>query len=325
MNSKYEKYFDEDINSRNHLNIKTNFLSSTEYNIKNYINENNNESESDTFDKPKRRSINDKKGRTFICKICNKSYLSYSALYTHCKGKHNSTDVSDRARGRPRKNTENYLKERTKYNPLDKSYFLKKERTGITEIYDFEDCIINAFNIIYDKSNYQIRERNNKKKMIEYQKVYEHPFLGKFLVNKHDRNKKIYNEYEISDKVFMHYLNKMSLYVNPNYFVKLITFITLFREFINISNRKNLMNDIDEDLFVQYKKYKMESEYTSCNCAEEIPDYCNDFINNFLESDINLFNFNKIESIDLTQNFCSWIYDNNFTTLRLSLILRNNL
>ena len=43
MNSKYEKYFDEDINSRNHLNIKTNFLSSTEYNIKNYINENNNE------------------------------------------------------------------------------------------------------------------------------------------------------------------------------------------------------------------------------------------------------------------------------------------
>ena len=127
MNSKYEKYFDEDINSRNHLNIKTNFLSSTEYNIKNYINENNNESESDTFDKPKRRSINDKKGRTFICKICNKSYLSYSALYTHCKGKHNSTDVSDRARGRPRKNTENYLKERTKYNPLDKSYFLKKK------------------------------------------------------------------------------------------------------------------------------------------------------------------------------------------------------
>ena len=123
----------------------------------------------------------------------------------------------------------------------------------------------------------------------------------------------------------MHYLNKMSLYVNPNYFVKLITFITLFREFINISNRKNLMNDIDEDLFVQYKKYKMESEYTSCNCAEEITDYCNDFINNFLESDINLFNFNKIESIDLTQNFCSWIYDNNFTTLRLSLILRNNL
>ena len=126
MNSKYEKYFDEDINSRNILNIKTNFLSSTDYNIKNYINENNNESESDTFDKPKRRSLNDKKGRSFICKICNKSYLSYSALYTHCKGKHNSTDVSDRARGRPRKNTENYLKERAKYNPLDKSYFLKK-------------------------------------------------------------------------------------------------------------------------------------------------------------------------------------------------------
>ena len=30
--------------------------------------------------------------------------------------------------------------------------------------------------------------------MIEYQKVYEHPFLGKFLLSKHDRNLKINNE-----------------------------------------------------------------------------------------------------------------------------------
>lgn len=36
----------------------------------------------------KRRSKNDNVGRTFVCG-CGKSYLSYPALYTHIKQKHN--------------------------------------------------------------------------------------------------------------------------------------------------------------------------------------------------------------------------------------------
>ena len=328
MNSKYENYFKGDIDSEKSFNIKKNYLTTenNEYDFKNLNTKKDNivnilDIDYEKLENLKRKEKNKKKERTFICKICYKSYLSYPALYTHCKQKHNTNDISDRARGRPRKNLSNPLKERAKYNPLDKTYFEKDERTGITEIYDFENCIIDAFNSIYDNSNSQIKERNIKKKMIEYQKVYEHPFLGKFLLSKHDRNLKINNEYEISDIVFMDYLNKMSLFVNPIYFVKLIIFVTLFREFVNISNRKYLINE--DEFFIQYKKYKIEPEYTSCNCAEEIPDFCNDFINNFLESDKKLFNFNKEESIDLTQNFCSWMYDNNFTTLRLSLIPSN--
>ena len=44
-----------------------------------------------------------------------------------------------------------------------------------------------------------------------------------------------------------------------------------------------------------------------------------------LECDKLSFGFRKEESIDLTQNICSWLYDNNFTTLKLSLILKNDL
>ncbi len=325
MNQDQQNIIDPNLQYQNMLNMNIPFTNLQNQFQTPIIQENNQDqlskNESEEGKKGKRRSKNETQGRTFICKLCEKSYLSYPALYTHCKQKHNTNDISDRARGRPRKNLSNPLKERAKYNPLDKTYFEKDERTGITEIYDFENCIIDAFNIIYDNSNSQIKERNIKKKMIEYQKVYEHPFLGKFLLSKHDRNLKINNEYEISDIVFMDYLNKMSLFVNPIYFVKLIIFVTLFREFVNISNRKYLINE--DEFFIQYKKYKIEPEYTSCNCAEEIPDFCNDFINNFLESDKKLFNFNKEESIDLTQNFCSWMYDNNFTTLRLSLIPSN--
>lgn len=59
--------------------------------------------------KNKRRSKNEKNGRTYICE-CGKDYLSYPALYTHIKTKHggknpNGTNQpsSSRARGRPKK------------------------------------------------------------------------------------------------------------------------------------------------------------------------------------------------------------------------------
>lgn len=42
--------------------------------------------------KSKRRSKNDSEGRNFKCNLCEKSYLSYPALYTHKKTKHPDAD-----------------------------------------------------------------------------------------------------------------------------------------------------------------------------------------------------------------------------------------
>jgi len=60
--------------------------------------------------KHKRRSKNEKEGRIHVCHECGKGYLSYPALYTHMKTKHegmkpNKADkvVSSKSRGRPKK------------------------------------------------------------------------------------------------------------------------------------------------------------------------------------------------------------------------------
>jgi len=66
----------------------------------------------DAAGKSKRRSKNDVDGRDFKCKYCEKTYLSYPALYTHMKQKHSkgpdgevrTPPTSGRGRGRPRKN-----------------------------------------------------------------------------------------------------------------------------------------------------------------------------------------------------------------------------
>ena len=61
-------------------------------------------------------------------------------------------------------------------------------------------------------------------------------------------------------------------------------------------------------------------EYTQDNNAEDAPDISNEFVTEFLETDPSFFDFQKDEVIEITQNFCQWLYDNNFTCSKLSLI-----
>lgn len=57
--------------------------------------------------KGKRRSKNEPEGRNYRCKQCDKTYLSYPALYTHIKTKHVAPGTGSlhtgRGRGRPKK------------------------------------------------------------------------------------------------------------------------------------------------------------------------------------------------------------------------------
>ena len=61
-----------------------------------------------TIGKHKRRTKVNTEVRTFKCQYCEKTYLSYPALYTHMKAKHASPHESlpsgsGRSRGRPKK------------------------------------------------------------------------------------------------------------------------------------------------------------------------------------------------------------------------------
>ena len=122
------------------------------------------------------------------------------------------------------------------------------------------------------------------------------------------------NLHEITDTIFINYLNKMSTFCNQEYYIELIKFVTLFREHINIVN-------INKENFGTIK------EYTEIEDAENIPNYCNSFINEFLfpKGDDSEFILSKDECIDLIQNICFWMYDNNFTSSRIEKLKTNNI
>ena len=261
----------------------------------------------------RRRSKKELEGRNYICKMCSKSYLSYPALYTHYKQKHNTNNSSGRGRGRPKKATPDTNNDKNAYNPQNTTFFSKEERTGKTDPEkEINNCIDEAFNDLYniEKKN-RIDERNLK----FYNNINEHPFLSKFKQDPHDINKSLGDEHQFADLVFIQYLNKMSEYCNPTYYKKLIEFVTLFREHSNIINaHKNRDNDNGKD-----------KEYTEFNDAEDVPDSSNEFITDFLDPETKNadLGFNREESIELTQNLCFWMYENNFTCSKLSLINEN--
>ena len=255
----------------------------------------------------KRRSKSEVEGRTHECKLCNKSYLSYPALYTHYKLKHNTNNSSGRGRGRPKKEQNESEVEKSKFNPTNSTFFSKEERTGKVEPSEISNLIDIAFSELYSEEN---KKRNEQREMKHYDSVDEHPFLSQFKQDPHYTNKSVVNEHEIADVVLIDYLNKMSIFCNNQYYIKLIKFVTLFREHVNIFNSK-----------LDRNKYG-EKEYTKIKDAEDVPDCSNEFITDFMHPEGNEvdFGFTKDESIDLTQNLCYWMYENNFTCSKLSLI-----
>ena len=268
----------------------------------------------DNTKKLKRRSKREVVGRNYICKLCSKSYLSYPALYTHYKQKHNTNNSSGRGRGRPKKSILDINEEKNQYNPQNQSFFSKEERTGKTSPdNEINNCIDEAFNDLY---NIEKKNRIEDRKIKFYNSVDEHPFLSKFKKEPHEINKPLSDEHSFADLVLIDYLNKMSKFCNPNYYVKLIKFVTLFREHVNMINfikNKDNVNGNDQD-------------YTEYNDAEDVPDSSNEFITDFIdpEGKNEDLGYSKDECIDLTQNLCHWMYENNFTCSKLSLINEKN-
>ena len=302
--------------SNNHFNSETNLqnnISQQNQSQENQEQMQDNEKSEDSEEERKnqkilkRRSKSEVEGRTHECKLCNKSYLSYPALYTHYKLKHNTNNSSGRGRGRPKKEQNENEVEKIKYNPINSTFFSKEERTGKVEVSKINDCIDIAFSELYNEAN---KKRNELREMKYYDSINFHPFLNKFKLDKHNINQNVICGHIIADVVLIEYLNKMSMFCNEQYYIKLIKFVTLFREHVNIFNANEDKN-----------KYGV-LEYTTIKDAEDVPDCSNEFITDFLHPEGNEtdFGFTKEESIDLTQNLCYWMYENNFTCSKLSLI-----
>jgi len=127
----------------------------------------------------------------------------------------------------------------------------------------------------------------------------EHPLLKEI----ESQNSQPLEVNAICDKIFALYVEEFFKVTNKQYFIFLVKFVTLFRECIN-----NFRKSEDPNL-----------DYTQNETSDNVPDLCNEFITEFMENNDN-FGLDPNEVIETIQHFCYWLYENKFTSSRLTLL-----
>jgi hypothetical protein len=239
------------------------------------------------------------------------------ALSNHKKSKHSndydsfklddySEEFCKKKRGRPKKKSSYKISDfpEVHFNLFFESEFRKKKNR---ENLDVKKYLIK---ILHDLNNFP-NETFTKK----IQNFNEYPLL--VVLNR--KNEKELNFSNTCDQVWVKYLEEISLITNSEYFLFLTKVLVLFRECINKYKNIELENSI---IILNEKIPKDVSEFTQFYDCEQVPEICNEFLSDYLEMN-NFFGITDDyinELIPLIQHFCYWLFLNNYTSSRLSLV-----
>jgi hypothetical protein len=263
--------------------------------------------------KKKRTSIRSESKENH-CIVCNKAYLSYAALYTHRRNKHNVIPIT----GRPEifklsfhKQKFHYTNKDEETEPFDVYKLLTSIRVEFLELAESQFSCFDSLFYIENKSERLKRLGENS-----FLKLLDcYLFNGNFSIEipaPQEFGKSSVNN------VLLIYSSLLLKIVTDDFFLKImVKFIFFFREYLNISGWEYLKN------LMKYNIIKIQDftqEFCLVNSCWEIPHLVNDFVCVFIE--LNGLQPIKKEMMDVASNFCHWLLINNLTNLKL---LPNNI
>lgn len=238
--------------------------------------------------KAKRRNKEENPGRVFNCG-CGRNYLSYAALYTHIKHKHEGTapegtfhckGTRNRTRGRPRKSV---------FGDITHSSLLPHESADrLLEDYGLSGITKDPESLFENK---------------------EHPISRKFLewraLGGREKQLKVVHT---CDDIFALYLIDLAHHIRPEKFSEFLEYLHCLRDCINCKGWELGGSSLRPP----------GKEYCSCRSAWEVPRVCNYFILTELPKRGNM---NREAGIVFALQFCTWLFSRAYTTLKLNLIV----
>ncbi len=302
------------------------------------------ESTSNNRGRGRRRSKNDNEGRIHHCNLCERTYLSYAALYTHKKTKHNPEYVAQQRRARRPEVSRS--PQAPRLDPTTSDYFKSADKAGgpTAVIFGFEG----AFNVLL---------RASKK----YPGYEFHPLYG-CLHKLHTQNLKTIN-YEREHQNCTADLGKPPAPLegggnNDGVLRGLILKNDLLgaplaraspsgdeRSPQRVSQRAKCADEIFAEYLnavackVNRQWYRTMLLFVLCfrecydafgsrqrgggddfcrrNGTDQAPETSNEFVTVYLEE--NRVGIGRQEAIELVQNMCCWLYVNGYTASKLSL------
>jgi len=251
----------------------------------------------------KRRTRNDPDSRNFTCG-CGKSYLSYAALYTHIKTKHDGIAPSGTSqpnnngksgRGRPKKE-DSAVKAKDEEKSDDEA--LDAGRS----MQDFLDYLTKlGLTLRYDNQNIKDNENaimSSGQKTDPVQSfsteifggTYEKDYLAvleNLKILKRAPGNNIFND-EIDqstelrktklNKIFAVFLYQMSQYIKEEFYRELCFFACMYRKSLNEMGWKTKGAVMQRAI----ESKEANQEFCEVNNGEFAPDICNDFITDSL-------------------------------------------
>jgi hypothetical protein len=207
--------------------------------------------------------------KKYSCNACNKKYLSYPALYLHCKTKHGTRmpvqkDSVSKGRGRPKKKVPSDIIK-------SKEFFNAAEKTGTTT--DIIPILQEMSLCLYNKKEHPLEQ------------AISHA-LSHTQVSQTNAS---------CDIVFAEYLVYAANLCNSEFYSKVVMFILLFRDCFQNSFAGSPKNIIH---------------------ADTMPEFSNEFISIYIKDK----KFSNSLAVELTQNFCEWMFRVGYTSLKISLI-----
>jgi len=258
------------------------------------------------------------------CTKCNRTYLSYPALYTHIKIKHSETEpmkYQEKSLGSMKEElkTSKSLKTKEKSEKLKEftNWFTFKGREGVTTdlTIGFQDNLkILNLNYIYpDFTKHPIYAELCKFQTspTSTEKLSEKKSGLDDLIEKHQKN---------CDEIFAEYLKNIAKITNPDYYKIVMQFIILYRECMN-NQREKLENEkqkLEEILIYKKKSSDMGTDFCQNNNADQIPDLANYFITNYLSENYPFFNIEEAKGLII--DFCSWLFHNHYSCSSITLL-----
>lgn len=263
----------------------------------------------------KRRSKKDKEQRRYLCG-CGKDYLSYPALYTHIKNKHNgiapegtSLPQNKLASGKQSIETKTNLSNNNEYNNKDEEYnsnYNDYNNNFIIADYNFKlldeskwqkniDYTITNNNYLEDDLRFWVDKILNKSNNEELGNNIVSVFT-KFLIHVYEKGNKIILDYSLL------VISSLYNYLNIYGYKFILLFLSQNKEIQAIMNNTTESNSF--------------CEQETCLL---IPCTFDFFILYYLPNHLSTNNINISFAIAYIFSFSEWLYNNKYTILKINL------
>jgi len=180
----------------------------------------------------------------------------------------------------------------------------RKRREGVEGDYNPIDSIHDVFSSMYMHYKDKIFSKNSDMEKHNLYKTAKEMIQASKNSTSCEAEKDSINmsNYKFIDEIFSKYLEELYKECNKEYLEFITKFVILFRECIN-----------------KHKDDNTGEEFSTKHNADNVPDMCNEFITDFMEG-YDYFGLDTMELIEIIQHFCNWLYENKFTTSKLSLV-----